>query len=90
MPFRLFKERLTRLRTLARTVRQTACAKLTDSNGMEKILADVLGTGSVQDSQQADYGGNDAPFWDSVNGNIKNLRAIISGHGKCAMLLRTS
>ena len=48
----------------------------------EDPVADILGTGSVQDSQQADYGGNDGPFWDSVNGNIKNLRAIISGHGK--------
>ena len=43
-------------------------------------LADTLGTGSVQDSQHGD-GGNDAPFWDSVNTNVKNLRVIISGHG---------
>jgi hypothetical protein len=45
------------------------------------FLADRLGIGSVQDSQKADYEGNDEPFWDSVTANIKNLRAIVSGHG---------
>ncbi|KAF9525411.1 Metallo-dependent phosphatase [Crepidotus variabilis] len=38
---------------------------------------DKLGSGSVQDSAAVD---NDGPFWDSLTSNIKNLRAIISGH----------
>jgi hypothetical protein len=46
-----------------------------------RFLADRLGIGSVQDSQKAEYEGEDEPFWDSVTANIKNLRAIISGHG---------
>ena len=25
--------------------------------------------------------GNDAPFWNALNANVKNLHAVISGHG---------
>jgi len=32
----------------------------------------------VQDHASA---GNDGPFWDSLNVNVKNLHALISGHG---------
>jgi len=40
--------------------------------------ADHLGKGSVQDSASV---GHDAPFWNSLNQNVKNLHAVISGHG---------
>lgn len=43
-----------------------------------KLIADVLGNGSVQDSASQ---GNDSPFWNSLNSNVKNLHAVISGHG---------
>ena len=48
-------------------------------------LADEpLGIGSTQSTFNTTlYGtGNDQPFWNSVNANIKNLYAIVSGHGK--------
>ncbi|TDL24537.1 Metallo-dependent phosphatase [Rickenella mellea] len=38
---------------------------------------DFLGSGSTQDSAAV---GNDQPFWDSLNANVKNLHAVISGH----------
>lgn len=44
--------------------------------------ADVLGSGSTQATTAASSIGNDQPFWDSLNANIKNLHAVISGHGK--------
>ncbi|KDR72673.1 hypothetical protein GALMADRAFT_142967 [Galerina marginata CBS 339.88] len=48
-----------------------------DPNKNPGLNADLLGSGSVQDSSAE---GNDQPFWDSLNGNIKNLHAVISGH----------
>lgn len=47
------------------------------------IADEPLGTGSTQSTSNTTlYGtGNDKPFWDSVNANIKNLHAIVSGHG---------
>ena len=57
-----------------------------DTNVKKKTIpltpADTLGTGSVQDSQDFATGDHDKPFWDSATANIKNLHAIISGHGK--------
>jgi len=41
------------------------------------LNADLLGDGSVQDSASK---GNDAPFWNALNANVKNLHAVISGH----------
>ncbi|KAF8805826.1 Metallo-dependent phosphatase [Phlegmacium glaucopus] len=41
------------------------------------LNADLLGDGSVQDSASK---GNDAPFWNALNANVKNLHGIISGH----------
>jgi hypothetical protein len=41
------------------------------------LNADLLGDGSVQDSASK---GNDAPFWNALNTNVKNLHAVISGH----------
>lgn len=45
---------------------------------MHLITDDVLGDGSVQDSGNT---GEDQPFWDALNANVKNLHAVISGHG---------
>lgn len=39
--------------------------------------ANVLGAGATQDGEQKT---RDQPFWDSLNTNVKNLRAVISGH----------
>ncbi|KAF8157071.1 Metallo-dependent phosphatase-like protein [Crassisporium funariophilum] len=48
-----------------------------DANKNPGLNADVLGDGSVQDSASV---GNDGPFWNALNANIKNLHAIVSGH----------
>ncbi|KIM42443.1 hypothetical protein M413DRAFT_444859 [Hebeloma cylindrosporum] len=39
--------------------------------------ADILGSGSVQDSSAKNM---DKPFWDALNSKVKNLHAVISGH----------
>ncbi|TFK95998.1 Metallo-dependent phosphatase-like protein [Pterulicium gracile] len=39
--------------------------------------ADVLGAGAAQDGEQKT---RNQPFWDSLNTNVKNLCAVISGH----------
>ncbi|KIM42442.1 hypothetical protein M413DRAFT_444857 [Hebeloma cylindrosporum] len=39
--------------------------------------ADILGSGSVQDSSAQNM---DKPFWDALNSKVKNLHAVISGH----------
>ncbi|KAF9041456.1 Metallo-dependent phosphatase-like protein [Panaeolus papilionaceus] len=44
------------------------------------LNADHLGGGSVQASGDPKDARQDRPFWDSLNENVKNLRAIISGH----------
>ncbi|KAF8908604.1 Metallo-dependent phosphatase-like protein [Gymnopilus junonius] len=52
-------------------------------NVSEGLNADFLGDGSVQDSSNVDGStdsGNDQPFWDALNANVKNLHAVISGH----------
>ncbi|KAG6809314.1 hypothetical protein H0H92_000726 [Tricholoma furcatifolium] len=47
------------------------------------LNADSLdGGGSVQATTIPTDAGNDDPFWLSVNTNIKNLHAVISGHGE--------
>ena len=51
--------------------------------------ADTLGGGSVQASNDPSTLGNDGPFWDALIANVKNLHAIISGHGTfCHELLQ--
>lgn len=47
------------------------------------VLADALGQGSTQATGEASSSGKDQPFWDSLNANVKNLHAVISGHGEC-------
>lgn len=50
-------------------------------NDTVRYTADVLGSGSTQSTtDEADLGEDDA-FWDSLNANVKNLHAVISGHG---------
>ncbi|KAI5121439.1 hypothetical protein M0805_006200 [Coniferiporia weirii] len=44
------------------------------------LNADVLGSGSTQATTAASSAGNDDPFWNSLNANVKNLHAVISGH----------
>ncbi|KAG1722224.1 Metallo-dependent phosphatase-like protein [Suillus paluster] len=44
------------------------------------LNADVLSRGSTQATTDASSAGNDQPFWDALNANIKNLHAVISGH----------
>lgn len=46
------------------------------------LIADVLGSGSTQATTDESNVGKDQPFWDSLNANVKNLHAVISGHGK--------
>ncbi|PPR03658.1 hypothetical protein CVT24_007772 [Panaeolus cyanescens] len=46
----------------------------------QRCVADFLGTGSVQASGDSKDARKDRPFWDSLNENIQNLHAIISGH----------
>lgn len=43
--------------------------------------ADLLGSGSTQATTDPSSAGNDDPFWNSLNANVKNLHAVISGHG---------
>ncbi|KAI0088747.1 Metallo-dependent phosphatase [Irpex rosettiformis] len=42
--------------------------------------ADSLGQGSTQATTKSSSQGNDEPFWNSLNTNVKNLHAVISGH----------
>ncbi|KAI0684541.1 Metallo-dependent phosphatase-like protein [Cytidiella melzeri] len=42
--------------------------------------ADTLGQGSTQATTNPASLGNDQKFWDSLNTNVKNLHAVISGH----------
>lgn len=52
-----------------------------DSNKAPGLNDDPLGSGSVQSS--LDWGsGMDQPFWDAVKSKVKNLHALVSGHGK--------
>jgi len=44
--------------------------------------ADQLSTGSTQASGNSSEAGKDEPFWDALNKNVKNLHAVISGHGE--------
>ncbi|KAH0831191.1 Metallo-dependent phosphatase-like protein [Lanmaoa asiatica] len=46
------------------------------------LNADTLGQGSTQASSDPASLGRDNEFWHSLNTNVKNLRAVISGHGK--------
>ncbi|KAI0937665.1 hypothetical protein AcV7_003638 [Taiwanofungus camphoratus] len=56
------------------------------------LNADILGSGSTQATTEASDVGNDQPFWESLNKNVKNLHAVFSGHGKLhpSQLLSTS
>lgn len=49
--------------------------------------ADILGSGSTQATTDVSDAGNDDPFWTTLNANVKNLHAVISGHGKHLSLL---
>ncbi|KAG9307965.1 Metallo-dependent phosphatase [Chiua virens] len=42
--------------------------------------ADTIGMGSTQASLDPTSLGKDNPFWSSLNTNVKNLRAVVSGH----------
>ncbi|KAJ3552484.1 hypothetical protein NM688_g4128 [Phlebia brevispora] len=42
--------------------------------------ADALGDGSTQGTTVSGNIGQDQPFWDALNANVKNLHAVISGH----------
>jgi len=55
-----------------------------DSEKEPGMNEDLLGVGSVQASVDPDHfgTGRDKPFWDSVKSNIKNLHAVVSGHGE--------
>ncbi|KIJ63670.1 hypothetical protein HYDPIDRAFT_29460 [Hydnomerulius pinastri MD-312] len=44
------------------------------------LNADKLGRGSTQASDDPASSGKDSAFWHALNGNVKNLRAVISGH----------
>lgn len=48
----------------------------------EYFKADALGRGSTQASSELASLGKDNDFWHSLNTNVKNLRAVISGHGE--------
>ncbi|THH04195.1 hypothetical protein EW145_g5704 [Phellinidium pouzarii] len=56
----------------------------TDLNSTQDpgLNADLLGSGSTQATTAASSAGNDDPFWNSLNANVKNLHAVISGHGQ--------
>jgi len=41
---------------------------------------DTLAEGSTQATTDPSSLGDDQPFWDSLNANVHNLRAMISGH----------
>ena len=51
------------------------------AHGINLGVADVLGSGSTQDSQDQS---KDDPFWDALNAEVKNLHGVISGHGNFA------
>ena len=60
------------------------------SQQLTKPSADTLGGGSVRASNDPSTLGNDGPFWDALTANVKNLHAIISGHGTfCHELLQS-
>lgn len=42
---------------------------------------DVLGSGSTQSTTDESDIGQDDAFWNALNANVKNLHAVISGHG---------
>lgn len=45
--------------------------------------ADLLaGQGSVQATTDPSSLGSDSPFWDALNTHVKNIHAVISGHGE--------
>ncbi|KAE9398773.1 Metallo-dependent phosphatase, partial [Gymnopus androsaceus JB14] len=44
------------------------------------LNADLLGSGSTQSTTDETDLGEDDAFWDSLNANVKNLHAVISGH----------
>ncbi|KAJ3815094.1 Metallo-dependent phosphatase [Lentinula aff. lateritia] len=44
------------------------------------LNADILGSGSTQSTTDEDDVGQDNAFWNSLNANVKNLHAVISGH----------
>jgi hypothetical protein len=50
------------------------------------FLADQLGQGSTQATDDPSSAGNDQPFWDALNKYVKNLHAVISGHGNISSL----
>ncbi|KAF9041448.1 Metallo-dependent phosphatase [Panaeolus papilionaceus] len=58
---------------------QALQAKITSEKN-PGLNADILGVGSIQASGDLSNGKNDRPFWDSLNSNVKNLHAVISGH----------
>jgi hypothetical protein len=43
--------------------------------------ADPLGQGDTQDTAYGKSTGKDRPFWDALNKHVKNLHAVVSGHG---------
>ncbi len=45
-------------------------------------LADSIGSGSTQATTNSSSLGKDQPFWDALNANVKNLHAVVSGHGE--------
>jgi hypothetical protein len=66
--------------------RLTTCGnkELRTDSPFNSITADTLGKGSVQAA-------SDEPFWEALTSKIKNLHAIISGHGKfCNLKPRTT
>ena len=44
--------------------------------------ADELGAGFTQATVDPSDAGADQPFWDALNLHVKNLHAVISGHGE--------
>lgn len=47
----------------------------------DHLEADTLGQGSTQATLDPASLGEDNDFWYSLNTNVKNLRAVFSGHG---------
>ena len=45
------------------------------------FVADKLGQGSTQATEDPSSAGNDEPFWVALNKHVENLHAVISGHG---------
>lgn len=43
---------------------------------------DLLGEGSTQATSDSANDGKDQAFWDALNTHVKNLHAVVSGHGK--------